>query len=222
MKTNNYDTIAGSYDFLSRLVFFRAQVNAQIEQLKHIQAGTSILIVGGGTGWILEEITKIHSGGLKITYIEVSQKMLELARKRNFGVNEVQFVLGSIENYIHDGEYDVIHTAFLFDNFEESRAARIFHQLLKQLKAGGLWLYTDFRIGVGPGTWWKKALLQLMYAFFSKIAHVEAVRLPQMDRLFANSGLPIIEQKEHFKGFIDSIIFQKSMKLPTFMENLES
>ena len=222
MKTNNYDSIAGAYDFLSRLVFFRAQVNPQIEQLKYIKAGSSVLIVGGGTGWILEELTKIHHTGLKITYVEISAKMLERAKKRNQDANQVQFVHGSIENYSYDQHFDVIHTAFLFDNFEEKRAARVFQRLNKQLKAEGLWLYTDFKVDAGRDSWWKRTLLNIMYAFFSRIAHVEAVKLPQMERLFANSRFHIIEQKRHYKGFIESIIFQKSMKLPTFMENLES
>jgi hypothetical protein len=45
---NNYDKIAGHYDTLSRLVFFKSQVNAQINQLRYIQENSHILIVGGG------------------------------------------------------------------------------------------------------------------------------------------------------------------------------
>jgi hypothetical protein len=47
---NNYDKIAGHYDTLSRLVFFKSQVNAQINQLPYIQWDSHVLIVGGGTG----------------------------------------------------------------------------------------------------------------------------------------------------------------------------
>jgi len=221
MSRNNYDRIAGSYDFLSRIVFLRAQVNAQVEQLKCIKAGTSILVAGGGTGWILDELTRIHNSGLLITYIEISEKMLELAKKRDYGANQVRFVHADIFEFYDYQQYDVIHTAFLFDNFEEDHASSVFQSLNKQLKVGGLWLYTDFKVDAGCG-WWKKGMLYLMYAFFSKIAHVEARKLPRMEVLFANSRLQIMEEKRHYQGFIQSIIFKKPTEIPTFMENLES
>ena len=222
MKTNNYDAIAGSYDFLSRLVFSRAQVNAQVDLLSYIPSGSSVLIVGGGTGWILEEIAKIHDSGLKIVYVEISGKMLDRAKNRQCGSNQVEFVHGNIEDYKCPRKFDVIHTAFLFDNFEQSRAIWVFQLLFKHLKVSGLWLYTDFKIDAGKGSGWKKAMLHLMYSFFGAIAHVEARKLPAMEPVFDRNGCVVIGYEQYYKGFIESIIFQKSEKLPTFMENLES
>lgn len=222
MKTNNYDAIASYYDCLSRAIFFRSQVNAQIDQLRYIKAGSSILIVGGGTGWILEEIRKIHPAGLQIIYVEISEKMLARAKKRNCGSNQVQFVNCNIESYTSTQDFDVVHTAFLFDNFEHTRAIWVFHLLFKHLKVEGLWLYADFKIEAGKGAGWKQAMLKLMYAVFGKIAHVEARKLPDMGQLFASNKCDIVDQQVYYSGFIESIIFQKSGKLPTFMENLES
>ncbi len=222
MKTNNYDAISGSYDVLSRTIFLNAQVNAQVEQLEHIKAGASVLIVGGGTGWILEEITKIHREGLDIIYVELSEKMLARAKRRDYGSNQVEFVHSDIETYACPHEFDVIHTAFLFDNFVDSRAIWVFHLLFKHLKLGGMWLYTDFKVDPGKGVRWKSTMLNLMYAFFRKIAHVEASKMPAMDQYFANNNFKILKQKQYYKGFIESIIFQKSGKLPTFIQNLES
>lgn len=222
MKRNNYDRIAGAYDFLSRLVFFNTQVNAQIEQLSYIPAGSSILIVGGGTGWILEEIAKIHPAGLKITYVEISENMIEIAKRRSCGTNQITFVLSDIESYHYPQDFDVIHTAFLFDNFEESRAISVFQLLAKHLKCHGFWLYSDFRIEPGKSADWKRLMLRMMYLFFSIIAHVEARKLPAMEGLFARNGFTVRTRKAYYKGFIESIIFQKSGKLPTFIQNLES
>ena len=208
MKLNNYDAIAGSYDTLSRMVFFKAQVNAQKEQLNCIPAGASILIVGGGTGWLLEEIAKVHSSGLDITYLEISQNMLALARKRNYGNNTITFIHQAIEEYNVSQRFDIIQTAFLFDNFSEERAAKVFNMLLKHLKPGGYWLYSDFKVEA-KASGWKKAMLQLMYLFFSKIAHIEARRLPAMELMFQAAGCPIVARNRHYGGFIESIIFRK-------------
>ena len=118
MKLNNYDAIASNYDMLSRMVFFKSQVKAQIAQIKFIPSRSNILIVGGGTGWILEEISKVYSEGLKITYIEISEKMIRLASKRSARGNILEFVNLPIEDFIDDCRYDVVITAFLFDNFK--------------------------------------------------------------------------------------------------------
>lgn len=222
MKTNNYDSIAGSYDFLSRLVFSRAQVQAQVDLLKYIPAGASILVVGGGTGWILEEIAKIHTSGLKIVYVEISSNMLERAKKRVCGSNEIEFVHSDIEHYRFTQVFDLIHTAFLFDNFEQNRAASVFQLLFNNLKVSGLWLYTDFKIETGRGSVWKSVMLRLMYVIFRTIAHVEARKLPSMEAIFDSNGCAIIGYQQYYSGFIESIIFKKSQKLPTFIENLKS
>ncbi|WP_431293951.1 class I SAM-dependent methyltransferase [Pedobacter sp. P26] len=111
---NNYDKIANHYDTLSRLVFFKSQVNAQVNQLQYIPKDSSVLIAGGGTGWILEEITKIYPSGLKIVYVEISAKMIALSQKREFKNNQVKFVNLGIEDFSTDTVFDVVLTPFLF------------------------------------------------------------------------------------------------------------
>jgi ubiquinone/menaquinone biosynthesis C-methylase UbiE len=68
----NYNYIASFYDRLCQLVFGQSVKNAQIASLGFIPPTSNVLIVGAGTGWILEEINKIHQNGLSITYIDIS------------------------------------------------------------------------------------------------------------------------------------------------------
>ena len=84
---NNYNTIAGYYDFLSRTIFQRSIINAQVALLSYIKPNSTVLIVGGGTGWILE---KIEPAGLEITYVEISENMLALSRKRKLPIPSVR------------------------------------------------------------------------------------------------------------------------------------
>ena len=119
---NNYDKIANQYDFLSKVVFLKSQVQAQVNQLKYIPEKSSILIVGGGTGWILEELAKVHPSGLDIVYVEISQKMIALSKTRDVGNNNVEFVHLGIEDFKTDLLFDAILTPFLFDNFVKNRA----------------------------------------------------------------------------------------------------
>jgi ubiquinone/menaquinone biosynthesis C-methylase UbiE len=221
MELNNYDKTASFYDFLSRLVFFRSQVDAQIAQLKYIPAGSRILIVGGGTGWILEELTKIHNESLEISFVEISGKMLAKAKKRNVGMNKVAFVHSGIESFTTKDPFDVVQTAFLFDNFSKPRIIQVFHQLNDLLKPGGLWLFSDFRYQEEKTTLWQAMILKIMYLFFRTISNVEAETLSDMMPYFHAKGYHLIAQEHYYQNFIQSNIFQKSGKIPTFIPNLQ-
>jgi spermidine synthase len=78
----NYNNSAWFYDSLARLVYGKALVNAQVYLLKHITENAKVLIVGGGTGWILDELTRIHPSGLQITYVEIAPNMMALSKKK--------------------------------------------------------------------------------------------------------------------------------------------
>ena len=59
-----------------------------------------MLIVGGGTGWILEEIADRYPAGLRITYVELSREMMRLARRRRVGASVVSFVELPVEEFV--------------------------------------------------------------------------------------------------------------------------
>ncbi|RDC54919.1 class I SAM-dependent methyltransferase [Pedobacter chinensis] len=206
---NNYDKIAKHYDFLSRLVFFKSQVNAQINQLKYIPSNSSVLIVGGGTGWILEEIAKVHSSGLNIVYVELSEKMVALSKNRDFQENNVEFVNLSIEDYQTTQSFDIILTPFLFDNFSEERAGHVFRKLNHYLKEKGLWFLVDFSLNNIHGKWWKSIMLKLMYWFFKLIGIVEARQLIDMHPYFEAIKYQTIEKRFYYKNFIAASIYKK-------------
>lgn len=206
---NNYDKIANHYDTLSRLVFGKAQVNAQIDQLKYIPGNSSILIVGGGTGWILEEISKLHASGLKITYVEISAKMIALSEARNIRNNAIDFVNIAIENFTTDLSFDVILTPFLFDNFNQPKAIRVFKKLDNMLNNQGFWFLVDFSLNVKNGRWWKWLMLKSMYLFFKLIRIVEAGKLIDMSMYFLKDNYQILDEQFYYGSFIKASIFRK-------------
>ena len=220
---NNYDTIAPYYDVLSRLVFFRAQLKAQIPQLRFIPANSHVLIVGGGTGWILEEIAKLHPAGLIITYVEISAKMLDLSRKRDVKRNAVTYIHSSAEDFKPakkrlktaakysdtDLKYDVILTAFLFDNFNIEKIDFVFNKLNGMLHSGGYWLFCDFYYNKDSGRTWKWYLLKTMYLFFNKISAVEASELINTERNFEAAHFIPVKIAHYYSGFIKSITYKK-------------
>ncbi|MDP9077938.1 MAG: methyltransferase domain-containing protein [Bacteroidota bacterium] len=200
----NYNNSAWFYDRLSALVYGRALINAQVYLLQFVPANASVLIVGGGTGWILDELTKIHPSGLQITYVEVAADMMALSKKRNIGANEVFFINDAVEN-IDSRDFAVVITPFLFDNFTEETTTKVFTHIHKSLKANGIWLITDFQL---TGKWWQNVLLRSMFLFFRTICGIESSSLPDVEKQFELHGYKIIEEHTFYGDFIKSSVYK--------------
>jgi ubiquinone/menaquinone biosynthesis C-methylase UbiE len=201
----NYNNSAWFYDRLSRMVYGRALINAQVYLLQYVPAGASVLIAGGGTGWILEELTKIHPSGLQITYVEIAADMMALSKKRNVGSNKVIFINDAVENVNPGTKFDVVITPFLFDNFTEETTQRVFNHLHDLLKPDGLWLNADFQL---TGKWWQNVLLKLMFLFFKMLCNIEASKLPDVDRQFELHGYKATDERTFFGDFIVSRVYK--------------
>lgn len=203
----DYDLIARIYDPLSRMVFGRVLMRAQEALLPCIPPDSHILIVGGGTGWILERIAAIYSHGLVIDYIEPSARMMGLSRQRSCGDNVVRFHQIPIEQFTSEERYGIVITPFLFDNFSQDHARRVFDHISAMQHSASLWLYTDYNITAGS-PFWQRVLLGVMYAFFRMVSGVEARRMPEIEPLFARGHVPVFSQ--HFwAGFILSAAYRR-------------
>lgn len=201
----NYDNSAVFYDRLSRLVFSKSLVNAQKHFLPHIPANSTVLIIGGGTGWILEEVSKIHPSGLAITYVEISEKMVARSLKRYVGGNQVTFLNQAIQTTALPPQ-DVIITPFLFDNFTERSLAPLFTHISDILKPGGVWLNTDFQL---TGKWWQEVLLKSMLLFFKILCGVESWRLPNVTAHFERERYKLAGQKTFYSDFVLTRLYRK-------------
>jgi len=205
---NNYNKIAGIYDFLSRLVFQKSIINAQKFLLQHISPNSKILIAGGGTGWILEELSKIYNDGIEITYVEKSPQMIALSQQKNTQHNTIEFINKGVEEFSTEKKFDAIFTAFLFDNFQQQKIEFVFSKLNQFLKSNGLWLYADFMNDKNNSAWWQKFLLKTMYLFFKLTCNIETQKLVDMSSYFARNYSKISE--EHFyHNFIKSVVYKK-------------
>lgn len=204
----SYDLIAPIYDNLANLIYGKALREAQTFFLYLIPSTANVLVAGGGTGWILEEMASIHPQGLQIDYVDVSAKMIALAKQRNVGDNKVNFIQQSILNFTCSKQYDVIITPFFFDNFKQQTAGKAFTILHKTLKPNGLWLYTDFQIQ-NKHAYWQKALLFSMYSFFRVAANIEAAQLPDVVFQFIMFQYQPLESKTFLHQFIITSAYQK-------------
>jgi ubiquinone/menaquinone biosynthesis C-methylase UbiE len=200
----SYNNAAWFYDTLSRGVYGKALIRAQVYLLGYVPADSNILIAGGGTGRILDELSKIRYSGLKITYAEVAPKMMALSKKRNTGGNEVIFINDAIENVSLPAGFDIVLTPFLFDNFTEQTTQKVFNHINNLLKPAGLWLNCDFQLS---GKWWQRFLLKSMFLFFRATCNIEASKLPDIEKQFREHDYQIIAQQTFFGDFISSKVY---------------
>lgn len=203
---SNYDNSAWFYDRLSRVVYGDALVKAQIYLLQYIPPNSSVLLAGGGTGWILEELTRKYSSGLQITYVEISSNMMALSKKRNWGQNQVTFINAPVEAVAIHQKFDVVFTPFLFDNFKEDTLQKVFSHLHQLLKPQGIWLNTDFQL---TGKWWQNVLLRSMFLFFRALCNIETSALPDINKRFKDKHYDVVAERTFFGDFILSMALRK-------------
>lgn len=203
----NYDLLAGYYDRLARLVFGDVIFMAQLFLLRSIPAEARVLIVGGGTGWVLEKLCRLHPRGLQITYVESSAKMMAKSKNRDTGENPLTFIHAPVQSAGLEGAFDVVLTPFLFDNFTDETLRAIFAKMDHHLIKGGLWLFADFQHQKDKLS--SKVLLKIMYLFFGIFCRIEASRLPDSAALFRHYHYRELSQESFYSGFIRAVVYQK-------------
>jgi len=202
----NYDNSAWFYDHLSRVVFGNALITATGHFLNLIPPNSKVLIAGGGSGRITEDICKIHQSGLQITYVELSAKMMALSRKRNPAENTISYINAPIEDAGLPPGFDVLITPFLLDSLSPAIFEQVIGCLDGLLLPGGIWINTDFQL---TGKWWQSFLLKTMFTFFKVMGCVEVTRLPLIKESFVAFGYGAINVQTFYGDFIVSTVYRK-------------
>lgn len=206
----DFNKVAKIYDLLSGAVFGDQLMKAQISALHFIQPQSQILIVGGGTGKILEEIAKVHASGLTICYVEISKSMIDIAKKKNHKENIVHFFQMPIQEFYPRTPFGLVITPFFFDLFNKENITQLFSHIDSMTETDATWLYTDFIPEKLHDSWWQKLLLKAMYLFFSLVSRVEAQALTDMNDYFKDKYQQISEQR-FYGNFIRTIVYKKTI-----------
>ncbi|WP_333818700.1 class I SAM-dependent methyltransferase [Ohtaekwangia sp.] len=199
----SFDRIAPVYDTLSRLVYGKSMVASQRHFLAAISSHATVLIIGGGTGWIVQELFAVNST-CSVVYVEASQEMIRQTEKKikPKDASRIRFVWS--EEIPVGAVYDCIITNFFLDLFSEQHASNRIHQIKNILKEDGCWIVTDF---VDEGRWWQKILLKSMYIFFRTLSKIEATSLPPWRLQLEREGLRRKASQKFYHGFIESSLY---------------
>jgi tRNA (cmo5U34)-methyltransferase len=204
VKTSGFDFLAPVYDSMARFIFGKSMVHSQIWFFNKIPTASRILILGGGTGWILEELQK-HDSTATIWYVEISAGMMQRAQNRRIR-NRVHFIVGTEEMIPTGLVFDVVITNFYLDLFSDKKLSQVLQHINKRTSAPAIWLASDF---VDGQIWWHRWMLRTMYFFFKAICDIEAKQLPNWHQRLQEGGWKEIHGKFWFGDFIKSTAWKR-------------
>ena len=211
----NFDPVASIYDRLAKGIFGSSIQKIQIDLLPNLPDGSDILLVGGGSGWILEHIWALCPYR-RLVFLEDSPNMLRLAQSKISSINlegeislKTELLLGREHFLPSFHQYSVIITPFFLDLFSEEELPQIMTSLDLYLKPGGLWLLADFSIEktiCRPIFWlW----IKLMYRFFRWTCGLQNQKLASFSSHFLLKDYVLLEERYRFFSFMVAQIYQK-------------
>jgi tRNA (cmo5U34)-methyltransferase len=210
----SFDVVAPVYDRLARLVFGHRLERAQTALLDGLVSRANVLILGGGTGFLLDALlTKLAYAPARIVYLEASARMLDLARQRLLRLGNpadaptetVTFRLGNETTLRPDERFELILLPFVLDMYLHEQLQRnLIPRLLEATQPGGHWLVTDF---VETRPWAHRLLRWTMFRFFRLLAGIPAQQLPDWPQLLTDAGLVTMAQKTD--GMVRSVRLQR-------------
>jgi len=199
---NDFDRVAVVYDLLAHLVFGNKLDRAQQVFLNELAMHNKVLIVGGGTGKILEWLPEELA--VQVDYLELSEKMLSKAKRRKSRASLTRFIQGNILE--HHGAYDVIIANFFLDCFAEETLHQVLSKVSGVMIKKGKLIVTDF-CPVNEKA--PRFLNGLMHRFFKLTANLEADHLKDIRGIMRTSGFMETSYKEMNKGQLFTGVYTK-------------
>ncbi|MBK6266759.1 class I SAM-dependent methyltransferase [Marivirga sp. S37H4] len=168
--------------------------------LENIPENSHILIVGGGSGKLLSFLKESHT----VSYVELSEKMMELAKKRDFRAT-VNFIHSDIKYFSCQSSFDVIITPFVLDCFVEEELFHVFEKMNDLLKKNGLWIHADFY----PQNFRQKLFIRLMYWCFKLSTGIKAKKIADLKGIFSSEKFSEEKKALFLNDMVHSYIYRK-------------
>ena len=212
MKKNDYDFIAGAYDALAKLVFRQTLDQAKLSSLKYINSPANILLIGGGTGKLLNPLLDLHNEN-RITYVDLSVQMMKKAKSKIPDEKQAQvtFCPGDFIQFNHQHQFDVVITNFFLDQFQGNFLQQMVTKIDSLLKEEGIWCFADFNWSKQHKIW-QKALIRLMYIFFKFTTNISASHLPHWQNVLPLPHYSILSRSYLNHQLILCMVTKKAKK----------
>lgn len=191
----NCDRIARWYRWLEYAGFGRALQRRREAFLSDVADARRVLALGDGDGRALAALLA-SAPNTCVDYIDVSTRMLELARARA-GAEHVNYRNADARTArFPAAEYDLIVTHFFLDCFDETELEPLIARLTDAAAPQARWLISEFR-----GNGW---LVRTLYLFFRIATGLRTRRLVDHHPLLKRHGFRLIRNEDAWNGLLAS------------------
>lgn len=138
---NLFNHISGYYDFMNNIISLGLHkfVKSEALRLLDIKDNSKILDLCCGTGDNMEIIQKKYKN-IELTGLDFSEKMVEIAKKKNINA---EFVISSAENIpFNNDSFDIVVSSFGLRNVQDKQ--KVIDEIFRVLKKDGKFLHLDF------------------------------------------------------------------------------
>lgn len=120
----------------------------------NIAAPGRILDLGAGTG-LLSAFWFRHFPKAEYVLVDIAEEMLEVAKERFAGLENVSYEILDYSKKLPEGEFDVIASALSIHHLEDEQKAELLKSIYDKLPAGGLFVnYDQFCAGTEEMNRW--------------------------------------------------------------------
>ena len=209
----NFDRIAPFYQFIESVSGGALPQRCRLTHFNFLKGCSNTLLLGEGNGRFLCEILR-RFPGMKVTVVDSSARMLELAQKRLARHGHPDTNITWVNQDIRDWEgggahFHAIVANFFFDCFRPLDLQRIIHAVARLADDDAVWLVADFQ---HPRPLLRrlraKAMLAAMYAFFRKTTQLNARTLTDPDEYLEDSGFELRERRTYDWGLMQADVWQ--------------
>ena len=196
--------MAPFYDDIAGLVYGQPLFLAQLYSLQHVQNQTKLLIVGGGTGWILPYLFK-QAPQTEIWFVDISSHMIEIANKKVQPGQMVHLIHGTERDIPKNVLFDTVLLHFYVDGFTQNDLPVRLDSIHTTLKPNANWLIADF---ADSGKKHHRFLLWLTHRFFRFTVKHPNTRLQNWQKVLNHEGYEPVEECYFGDGLIKTMVYK--------------
>jgi ubiquinone/menaquinone biosynthesis C-methylase UbiE len=205
----NCDPIARWYRWFEYGAFGGALMRRRVAFLPDVADARRVFVVGDGDGRFLVRLVQ-QNRGASIDYLDLSARMLELARDRVANVS-VNFQQGDVLTApLPQTRFDLIVTNFLLDCFDHEDVRRVVQRLASVSKVGTRWLVAEFRERPsGLRKVWTRVWLAVLYTFFRWTTGLKVRRLVDHRPFLEACGFRLLRTESDWFGLLVSELWER-------------
>lgn len=185
-----FDEISKKYDEQRRKFipcfddFYRVAVSAASTDMEN----PNILDIGAGTGLLSSFLIKRYPNAT-FTLIDISPKMMNVARDRFSNYPNVKYIIGDYTKCGFSEKYDIVASALSIHHLEDESKKELFKKIYSVLFKNGIFTNADQVYGETPfidtfnKTIWKQSIENSGLSIEEKLAGYERIKLDKESTL---------------------------------------